>query len=76
MFFSQVTFHDLPENVSVANLTFAVNEASRTNALWFAVPPAHVPEASMTFSLKAKNWLGNEDAAKVKQGKTCAHLLS
>jgi len=60
-----VTYHNLPENVSVANLTFAVNEASRTNALWFKVPPADVPKVSMTFSLRTMNWLGNDNSGSV-----------
>ena len=61
-----VTFHNLPENVSVANLTHAVNEASRTNALFVTAPPADVPFVGMTFSVRARNWLGNEDSASVE----------
>jgi len=67
-----VTYINLPENVSVANLTHAVNEASRTNALFFTVHPSDIPGAAMRFELKAKNWLGNEDGGAVEVTKVHA----
>jgi hypothetical protein len=68
-----VTFPGLSSNVSTANMTTVVQEATRTNALFINFVKDDFPQApvvTMVFRVYAKNWLGNNDETTltVKKG--------
>ena len=68
-----VTFPGLSSNVSTANMTAVVREATRTDALFINFEKSVFPNApavTMVFRVYAKNWLGNYDVTSltVKKG--------
>jgi hypothetical protein len=68
-----VTFpNGLKENATVANLTEAVELATATKALFITLRKEDIPTATMVFTLKASNWLGNSDEALVEVKKVGA----